>query len=567
VVALIATVTSTAYFSSLYGTYGRFIGIFTVLNLLLLTFITANLLNKKNIITALLTSIGTASLLAVYGLVQYLNYFQETFNWSADPAERVFGTMGHPNHFGAYLGINLVLGIGLFSQIKNRIIKSVLVLGLILQATVLILTASRAAIVSTVIGVAVVLLFIAIKNRKVIKLHLSRYILGLFIMTVLAGTAATIYNEEITEFPLIKRTSDAVQNIQQGNIPDRLSWWLSGMSMMYDKPISGHGLSTFHDVYSKYRRTDFHTLEQDGMEYHITPETAHNEFINIGATQGIMGLITFLLLLIFAYFSLAKKYFKDKTNDKSALAVLGAITVFVVDVYFGFGVLATYFFLYFLLGVTIALTNKETKKSVRNIDLCKCRKYPIALVFIFVGILGLFGTSRFGLSEYYFKEAIRAQFAGQRNVAIESFERAIFNRPGERAFIETYAAYALQSARSEQAIKQELLQISVDRYKESLILNDHHPSTYFNLGTAYLDLYSVTGSEEYLWAGEENIATSVEKAVNNPLYPYFAGVTLMALDTPEHLQLALEYFEKANEIKPHYLDIDARIFQITQVLS
>lgn len=561
VVALIATLSSTAFYSSLFGTYGRFIGLLTVWNFLLFSFIVANHFNKKNILTALLTSVVTASGLAIYGLVQYFNYFQETFNWSADPSERVFGTMGHPNHFGVYLGINIILGITLFSKIKNRLFKSAIFVGLILQAMVLLLTASRAAIVSTVIAAIVVLVFLAIKHRATVRLHLSRFILGLFILTVLGGTIGIIYQQEIAEFPLIKRTTDAVQNIQKGNIPDRLSWWYSGLNMIADKPILGFGLSTFHDSFNQYRRTDFHTLEQDGMEYHITPETAHNEFINVGATQGIVGLAIFLAMIITAYYLLGKKYLKD-SSDNISLAILGALTVFIVDVFFGFGVVATYFFFYLLLGLAISISNKETKKSSRHFSLCSWGKYPVALLIIFIGILGLFGTARFGLSEYYYKEAIKAQFAGQRNDAIENFERAIVNKPNERAFREAFASYALQSARNEQAIKQDLLLMAVTNYEESIIINPHHPSSYFNLATVYLNLYATTGSENYLQLCEQNLQISVEKAVNNPLYPYFAGVTLMALDTPQQLQSALSYFKQASSIKPHYLDTDARILQI-----
>lgn len=558
-ISLIATLTSIVPISSIYGTYGRFVGIFTVVNLLLITFVAANYFGKKHISHALLVSVITSGLLALYGLGQYFGYFDLSFNWSADPADRIFGALGHPNHCGLYLAMNFMLAAGLLRSIKSKYLLGLIYFIMMLQFLVVLLTASRAALIALIVGILLYLFVLAIKNREIIRLHLSRITLAVFIIISLLATGTFIFQKEIVGLPLIQRTVDTVRGISDGNIPDRLSWWMSGIQMVIDRPFFGYGLSTFRDVYNQYRRTDYRTLEQNGMEYRITPEAAHNEYVNLAATQGILGLLSFLLITFFVCCSLVKNYLKSEEKDVISLGLYGAIVVFLVDVFFGFGVVATYFIFYIIVGISLAHVHSETKITTRVVALNRGLKYIFALILIVVSVLTIAGSIRFALSEYHLKEAVKFQFEGNRNGAIENFEKAIIAKPSEPALHQAYADYALHTAAAEQALKKTLLDLAIRHYERTNAVNPFHPSTFFNLGSAWVQQYEISGNENHLSAALRSFDQSIKLAVNNPLYPHSAGVALMGLNEPQAKKTAIEYFQKTAEIKPDYLDTQAYI--------
>jgi len=299
-ISILTVIFSASINTSLYGTYSRFIGIYTILILIFLTFTVQTFFqNKENIKKLLLTSTATATLISIYAIAQYKNLLPQNYTWTTSPTIRSFATIGHPIHLGIYIGINIILTLYIFKNTKLKIIKYTSILAILTQTIALYLTASRSAIIATII---VLFSIYIIKNRQKIKKHISKYLLAIFLISTITITGITIFNSELTQTETIKRTTQIVQSIEKGYIPDRISWWLSGLNMAKDKPILGWGLSTYSDIYNKYRRTDFKTIEQNGMAGKITPETAHNEYINLLATQGILGLLAFLSIIYTIYF-------------------------------------------------------------------------------------------------------------------------------------------------------------------------------------------------------------------------------------------------------------------------
>ena len=60
-------------------------------------------------------------------------------------------------------------------------------------------------------------------------------------------------------------------------------------------------------------------------------------------------------------------------------------------------------------------------------------------------------------------------------------------------------------------------------------INPYHPSIYYNLGIAQLQVYRMNGNYRYFQSAEDNLDKAVMLAVNNPLYPYQAAKVLMAV--------------------------------------
>ncbi|HLG25739.1 MAG TPA: O-antigen ligase family protein, partial [Candidatus Gracilibacteria bacterium] len=243
-VCVITTIFSINIWSSLLGAGGRFIGLMSMLIFLLLPFFAINILKERKKAERLLViSVVAASILALYGIAQYFGIFQDAFHWNQDPADRVFGTVGHGNHFGAYLGMHLLIGVFLLPGVKRSGLRALLGLGLILQTVALFMTGSRGAIAASVMALIFTGIFWAAKNRKKLKLSFSRVLLALFIVVAVGSAGVSVFRDDLVKIPVVERSLQTAELLSQGKVPDRLSWWMSAIEMAQDKPFFGYGLS------------------------------------------------------------------------------------------------------------------------------------------------------------------------------------------------------------------------------------------------------------------------------------------------------------------------------------
>lgn len=571
IVSVLNTIFSIAFYTSLYGAQGRFLGIFTVLNLLLLPLFVWNFLNKRKEIMMLLhISVVTACILGAYGILQFFGLFQAGFNWDQIPAERVFGTIGHGNHFGAYLGMNILLGLFLLPTLKKLWHKRVLALGLILQTVTLFLTASRGALGATLMAGAIALVILCYGKWDVVREKIMRWLLPGFIIVSIIIAAAVVLEQDLRKIPLVERTFATISAAQEGRIPDRFSWWLSSIDMIKDKPLLGFGLSTFRDAYNQYRRRDYQTVEAQGQQDHITPEAAHNEYLNIGVTQGLLGLAAFLGMIAFVFWRMDKVLFSGKEDELfyPVLGVKAALMVYLLEVFISFGVIATLTIFYLFLGVGLALADQKVR--VKEVRVKGLVKYVLA-IFLLSGIsAGAVGAYREAVAEVHYKQAFLHAQDGDINRAVEEFEKMIAAKPFDYAYHQTYGDFALKYARTPgipEDTKLQLLGSAALSYENALVINHHHPSTSYNLGIAYLEIYARTGDLASYDRAVYNLNESVAKAVNNPLYPYQSARAFMAIETDEAREKAAELLEEALAIRTPYADAEAALEQLRQVLE
>jgi putative inorganic carbon (hco3(-)) transporter len=558
-VSILTTIFSIAIYSSLIGAAGRFLGIMTVLNLLILPAFIWNFLEDKEELKKLLKiSVITSSFLAIYGILQYFGIWQEGFNWNQDPQERVFGTIGHGNHFGAYLGMNAVLGVFIFPAFKKNRYKIAIACGLILQFITLFLTASRGAMLGTVIGLLICIINIVITRARQGKLNITKWIIPSLITIVIIFSGIFIFQDNFKQIPLIERSIATVSGIQQGQIPDRLSWWYSSLEMIKDRPLLGFGLSTFRDVYNQYRRLDYVTLEEGDMETQITPEAAHNEYLNIGATQGLLGLFSFLAIIIFVLWKLDMATYDKKKHDEfyTLIGVKGALVVFLVQIIISFGVVATLVPFYILLGVAVGLVEPNSRDKTFKFK--GVPKYITTVILIIVISAGTFCSFRGASADINYKQGLIAASEGNLETAIAHFETMVSNRQRQYAYHQAFADFAINTSYPISALKTKeyFLNIAVTQYKEAIRLNPHHPSTHYNLGVALFQLYALTGTEKFYTDGVEYLEASIQKSPNNPLYPYQVGKAYLTLDRPDSKENAKEAFNRALQIRSPYRDIE-----------
>jgi O-antigen ligase len=547
-ISILNTIFSTNIWSSIFGTYGRFIGIVTLLNLLLWVYIVFALINtKKKIITLLWCSLIAAFLIAVYGILQHYGLFNDIFNWSQDPLERMFATIGHSNHTAAYIGMNLMIAIGfLISKNKNKLQQIFLILSIIIFSSALVMTASR----GSMFAVFVCLVFWAVYLFK----RYWKIILLLFCALILS---AVIFYKPLSQLEIVERTLGTIEFVKQGNVPDRVSWWYSAFEMIKDKPILGHGLSTFRDVYNRYRRLDYR-LPDDAQD-HITPESAHMEYLNIWALQGTLGFIAYLIMIfgVFGYI------YPRMKHDNIIYAVLLAMAVYLLQVLVSFGTITTLFMFYTFMGIGLSLVSKQDYI-----------KFKFNFLRIFAGILifvfGFYYSFCMLAADYYYQQAeiFEARADGPR--AILSYEKAISYMPYISEYYEAYADFLFEiGIRMPDADQVFYLQDADSFYDKALALNSNLPYVHLNKAMVNSRLYvlfedDLLKADKYRETCIKEHLTALSLSRNNPVYPYKYAKTLFFF---QEYDKALEQFEDTLKIRNPYKDTENFIQQCKKQLG
>jgi len=446
----------------------------------------------------------------------------------------------------------ILIGMGMFPRCAPPWRKIVLGVFLVIMPITLYLTASRGALIATILAALMYAFCLTLRKWHVIKIHFGKITISIALILAILISGTVIFWNQIEQTPLVDRSIDAVSSIMRGKIPDRISWWYSSLDMVKDKPLLGHGLSTFRDIYNQYRRVDYNTLEEDDMQDHITPEAAHNEYLNIAATQGILGLFSFLAIILFVYFSIFRATFKiNETKDIALLTgIRGAILVYLIQIIMSFGVVSTMTYFFLLLGIGIALA--DSKVETRTFKLKGYKKFLVTIPLLVFISWGSFATIKSGILDYYYKEGLVNASQGNIAEAMNNFEIIVANKGHDYAYRQSYGDFALKASRFDNVNlehKTKLIKLAIKQYEAAININHLHPSTYYNLGISQLQLSTLIDSDADFKKGAANLDLSIEKAPNNPLYPYQVGVAYMALGREDLNPTAVEYLKDTSQFK------------------
>lgn len=562
---VLSTVFTLNLSSSLFGQYGRYLGLFTMLNFLLIPVFIFHFFKPDQTRRLIKLSLIASSLAALYGLLQYFDFFgllKFQFAWTDSPQNRVFGTFGHANHLGAYLAAHAVilcLYPG-FTWLKTqkiiwKIIYPVLIL---LHFITLILTASRGALLAFILSILTVFIVShffrkekTLKSKSVIYKNISIFIILIF----LTCGALYIAKDSLAELGLFKRTEATVATIDKGKIPDRLSFLYSSLAMFADHPMLGTGLSTFRDSYSAYRRADYYIDGPGNAQYITVPEAAHNEYANILATQGLLGILAYLLIIAAAIGHIIKTMRRDTSSRNLAfqLALLGGLCVYLFQTIFNFGEITNLFFFYFLLGIIFTSEELKIKSFEIKSLFAKFLKYLFILICLFILVFwfkhGVIGE---GQADYSLRQATLSDLKQNYPEADKAYQTAINARPQEYIIYQNYADFLLKVAatNTDFNILKNYYTQAVNNYNHSIQLNNNYASTYHNLGLAYLQLFRLTKDKAYLDLSAQAYQSSVDRAPNNPRYPYeYARKLHSDWNDPEG---SIKLLKKAIAIDPDY---------------
>ena len=219
-------------------------------------------LTKEKVFDLLIVS---GFLLSVFGWLQYFLYpdLRNLYYLGWDPHyKRIFGTQLDPNYLGLFLVMTFVLFLRKKSSVINWILRSFLFITLLFTYS----RSSYLALIAAIIG------FAWMKRKFTVLLAIVIFFL-IFIPLLPRGPGESVRLERM--FSVTER----IRNLREG------------LNLFSRYPLLGVGFNTI-----RFAKSDFGVVQDNLIESH-SGAGFDNSFIFIAVTTGIIGLISYLMLL------------------------------------------------------------------------------------------------------------------------------------------------------------------------------------------------------------------------------------------------------------------------------
>ncbi len=266
---------------------------------------------------------------AIIGILQFfgLNY-EHGIKWKIpsrlpDKTD-IYSTFGNPNFMSAFLAavFPLIL-INLwhnFNDSKKRLVNTIS--ALIILFCILI-SRTKAAWLGVIISTILLLIFVIkinIKGKAFKKYLKASGIIFLAVIAIITGISLILPAESN---PILAELSSlTLSNI---TFKGRELMWLATFNMIKEHPIIGVGVNTFRLNYQNYQG-GFLNNHPEYIPYLGSAESPHNQFLEITAEQGIVGVLLFLWINIVFFKScmgFINKTPADEAHLKKKMIVIG----------------------------------------------------------------------------------------------------------------------------------------------------------------------------------------------------------------------------------------------------
>ena len=311
--AIISTIFAVNKKVSLLGYTNRDEGLFLIVYYLSLIFLSSyiNKNNKKNIILFILI---TGFIQCIYSICQIYNlpFVHLSYNPAKVKIETsngykyireiwATGFIKNPNFFGTYMLLCLSYSLGLY--INEKIKKNKIILFILSIFFMYALTIINA--LSCIIGLIVVFIYLTIYSLKNKKIKEIIYIL---LLITIIPILATFQNKTTILNDLLITKNQSIE-IAKGNVDDsygtkRMYIWKNTIKIIPKHIIHGAGIDN-----SYYAFDGGHLTYKNGKN---TYDKAHNEYLQLLITQGIVALVVYLLLCFKIIYEKTKIILKDK---------------------------------------------------------------------------------------------------------------------------------------------------------------------------------------------------------------------------------------------------------------
>lgn len=520
-----STVFSLDPHTSFFGYYTRFNGglLSTITYITLYYGIIHNISpkNRSGLLAALLLS---SAGVALYAIPEHFGHSMSCFLisgsfdtecWVQDVKTRIFGTFGQPNWLAAYsaqLVPVLVTSwiLAALAKPKNKIVHVLFATLLILQLLTTLYTQSRSGILA--FGLSLGLLAAGSVTRWLFRYNqpgaeMKSTALSIKIAFLAAGIGVLAMALNGTPFSpslsSVVKPAETQQQTEQiaptpavvsGTVLDsggtdsgeiRKIVWTGAVRVWQRYPLFGSGLETFAYSYYKDRPIEHNLVSEWDFLYN----KAHNEFLNILATAGLVGLVTYVLVLAWTCITALKKLVHPATSVVDAtllIALVSGLLAVSVSNFFGFSTVMVQVLLFMYIALIAQISQQEkpvTIQSQPRLEALSSENYLLFSLLLVVGLFGLAWVHRIWLADTKFAHGKALLSAQQYLEGTKELQEAVSMVPNEALFHDDlsigYGYLAISAATLGDATSSAQFANSALQYSDqALRLNPHHVSFY-----------------------------------------------------------------------------------------
>jgi O-antigen ligase len=407
--------------TALEGAHGRYNGLWTQENYLLLFFMAATLPLEAHRVKRLLILFITALIpVGLYALVQFLQW--DPIPWSTRWSRSV-STIGHGVPLAAILGLAVPPAILFYFRAKGgakKILWGSLLLLFILAG---LSTLSRGPWIGTLAGSALIL-FILFKSHLI---NLRSAALPLALILIVPAVFVLLAPGGLGK--ISNRFHSLTLGAADPSTFGRMIYYRAAWQGWKDHPLTGVGPESFHLVYPKYRPAEDSRVFSDTI-----PTMVHNGYLQAALTTGAPGLAAYLFFLGSAAVFLIRRFSAAQELEEKLLlgALLGSLGSFLIQDFTGWPEVALTPFFWILLGLAVSLANRSAPRPVFSPWVQRTGVAFAALALVF---LGYASVKAFNLitADRQFRLAQAAEPV-DRETAEAHIEKGLAAVPGDPAY-------------------------------------------------------------------------------------------------------------------------------------
>jgi len=285
-----------------FGYYGRYFGFFTWL-MLFIIMVYFSVGQKIEYVIRIFLYVGSISM--IYSLLQYFR--KDPAPWDNYYAT-IFGFLGNPNFQSSFLGLYIIsLCISILKNWKNGRKTIFLVTMALLSAFLILISSSIQGVFVVSIGLGTLLLYVTLVHRHY-RIFWSLFTAGG--LSVLFFIGAVIGVGPLATY------------LYKGTLATRGDYWLTALSMAKANMFTGVGPDQYGTWYRFYRSSE--ALNRFNVD--VTSDSAHNGYLDFAANLGILALIVYILLLMYALICVGRFI---KSQEKLDYTHAGLVSLFV----------------------------------------------------------------------------------------------------------------------------------------------------------------------------------------------------------------------------------------------
>jgi O-antigen ligase len=261
---------------ALFGIYSRYDGLLTLLTYTGLFWFSVQALNSPAEARALLrVLLASAYVVAALAIVQ----------WVGDSlvqagAARAYGTLGQWNVLGGFLAMLWPVAYMELAEARSWNGRILAANVLVLLGVALVLTFSRSAWIGSAVAAAVLVGTAGSRRLRLSSAAVALGAVAALAIAWLAGSAGFQLGQSVA--------ARATTVFSPSDWAPRPDIWRDTLPLIASRPIAGYGPDTFGLVFPRFNT----------IYYALPVDKAHAELLQIAATQGLIGLGLYLLIVV-----------------------------------------------------------------------------------------------------------------------------------------------------------------------------------------------------------------------------------------------------------------------------